>query len=230
MVQLKTGRLVIRDYRGSDLGQYYRLFTDPQVMRFIPETQLDSLESATQRLTAEIAEISSLQRSKYFFAIEKRDTNEFIGEIGFTITGNYLAGKIANLGYLILPQYWHHGYVTEAARIIIAFAFQQCNVHKIMAGCLQVNQASENIMKKCHMKKEGQYKEQFWVAGHWVDSVEYGLLRDEWTGIADNRFIVCLNSPTSIAPGRKISLKPDHISKNGSIHGRRRRATVPHLQ
>jgi ribosomal-protein-alanine N-acetyltransferase len=181
MVQLKTDRLLIRDYRSSDLGQYYRLFTDPQVIRFIPDTQLDSIESAAQRLTAEITENSSPQRSKYFFAIEKRGTNEFIGEIGFTIIGYYLAGKIANLGYLILPQYWHHGYVIEAARKVITFAFQQCNVHKIMAGCPQVNHASENIMKKCHMKKEGQYEQQFWLTGHWVDSVEYGLLRDDWT-------------------------------------------------
>jgi ribosomal-protein-alanine N-acetyltransferase len=180
MLQLKTERLVIRDYRRSDLENYYRLFTDPQVMRFIPDIQLDSLESATQRLNAEIAEIAFPQRSKYYFAIEKSDTNEFIGEIGFTITGNYRAGKIANLGYLILPQYWRRGYVTEATRKVIAFAFKQCNVHKMMAGCLRINKASENIMKKCHMKKEGQYEQQFWLAGHWVGSVEYGLLRDDW--------------------------------------------------
>jgi ribosomal-protein-alanine N-acetyltransferase len=181
MIRLETERLLIRDYRDFDIEQYYRLFTDPRVTFFIPEVKLDSIAAAKERLAAEIAEVDSAKRVKYFFAIEKRDTGEFIGEIGFTITQNYYAGKIANLGYLALPQYWRHGYVTEAAKKVIGFAFKQCNVHKIMAGCLQGNEASEKVMKKCRMKKEGQYEQQFWLNGHWEGSVEYGLLLDVWS-------------------------------------------------
>jgi ribosomal-protein-alanine N-acetyltransferase len=184
MIHLKTKRLLIRDYRETDLPQYYQLFTDPQVINFIEDTKLNSINEAHQRLATEIGTNCSDDRIKYFFAIEEWNTGKFLGEIGFTITSNHPAGKIANLGYLLLPQYWHHGYITEAANQVIDFAFKQCNVHKIMAGCLLANVASEKVMKKCQMKKEGQYEQQFWHEGHWVASVEYGLLLDDWKSSA----------------------------------------------
>jgi len=94
-------------------------------------------------------------------------------------------GKIAGVGYLILPEYYGNGYVTEALREVIRFAFEDAGVYRINTGCLTENRASERVMQKCGMIKEAEFKEYTWHDGRMKDRVEYRLLKDEWTATRD---------------------------------------------
>ena len=58
----------------------------------------------------------------------------------------------AELGYWIGEPFWGNGYCAEAARELIAFAFQNLGIQTITAEHLTHNSASGKVMQKVGMK------------------------------------------------------------------------------
>lgn len=64
------------------------------------------------------------------------------------------AGRV-EIGYDIIPEYQGHGYATEMARCLIAWAFQQPDIQVIIAECLDDNIGSIRVLEKVGMKHMG---------------------------------------------------------------------------
>lgn len=180
MVFLTTERLNIRDHRPADLDAMHVLLSDPVAMRYLPEIKTTTLEETRANLETAIVEAGQEKRVKYFFAIETKETGEYVGEIGFTVTLDTPVGMVIQLGYFILPRFWGQGIVSEAAKRVIRFAFEETKTVKIETGCLKGNAGSEGVMKKLGLIKEGEFIKAVWHEGQWKDRVEYRLLKEEW--------------------------------------------------
>ena len=180
MIRFETKRLIIRDPVPSDIDGWHRLFSDAKTMYYLQEIMTHSFDESQQNLEAAIDEANSKARTKYFLAIEHKETGAFIGELGYTVTQTTPLGHLVGMGYFILPQYHNQGYVTEAVNEVIRFAFAERDVYRIAIGCLTENRASERVMQKCGFIKEAQYKSYTWHDGRMKDRVEYRLLKDEW--------------------------------------------------
>ncbi|HEX9990636.1 MAG TPA: GNAT family N-acetyltransferase [Chloroflexia bacterium] len=76
-----------------------------------------------------------------------------IGDIGFQEPPN--DNGTVEMGYSIVPAYRKRGYATEAGRAIIAWAFSRPEVKRVIANCLQDNQASIRVLEKLGMKRMG---------------------------------------------------------------------------
>jgi ribosomal-protein-alanine N-acetyltransferase len=63
--------------------------------------------------------------------------------------------KCAGLGYVLSPEYWNRGYVTEAVTGIIDFIFKKLEPNRVEAVCDINNTASARVMEKSGMKYEG---------------------------------------------------------------------------
>lgn len=87
---------------------------------------------------------------------------------------------VLSAGYFIYPQYWNKGYVTEAFKRVLEFAFMENHVYRVTTGCLLENKASEKIMKKAGMIKEAEHVDWKWFDGGLKTRVEYRLLKQEW--------------------------------------------------
>lgn len=46
------------------------------------------------------------------------------------------------------PKYWGNGYTSEAAKRVLAFAFEENNVYRVTTGCLAENRGSERVVQK----------------------------------------------------------------------------------
>lgn len=180
MIVLKTERLTISDHTPEDIVPLHKLLSDPVAMYYLPDIRTHTLEESMQNLNTAIEESFLPDRTKYFFKIECTKTRQYIGEIGFTVTLDTPVGRVVNLGYFILPQFWGLGIVTEAAREVIRFAFEDAGVAKIETGCLRENGGSEKVMLKLGMVKEADYRLRVWHDNSLKDRVEYRLLKDEW--------------------------------------------------
>lgn len=55
------------------------------------------------------------------------------------------------IGYSVLPAFRGHGYATEAARALVAWAAEQPGVRRVTAECLEDNQASIRVLEKTGM-------------------------------------------------------------------------------
>ena len=86
----------------------------------------------------------------------------------------------AELGYCVGKPFWNRGYATEAARLIVAFGFNELQLNRIASRHLVRNPASGRVMQKIGMVLEGTLRQDTVKWGKYEDLHAYGLLRNDW--------------------------------------------------
>lgn len=86
---------------------------------------------------------------------------------------------IAELGYYVDPDAGGRGYATEAAELLVEYAFQHRRLEKLYANVLATNGASQRVLEKVGFLEEGYLREHGFVGGERVDVLRYGLLAGE---------------------------------------------------
>jgi len=145
MVRLESDRLIVRHYFESDLHDLHNLISDKVNMYFVDDIFSNSIEETAQNLTHVMK-----NKDGQYFAICNKHSDEFIGSVGYTYTNiDQINGiKVAHLGYFILPKHHSKGYVTEAVKKVLAFAFESDSCTRITTGCYSQHIASERVMIK----------------------------------------------------------------------------------
>jgi len=113
------------------------------------------------------------------YAITVRSSGRLIGSCGCTVDAIDLR---AELGYAIHPDFWGHGYASQAARAVTACVFTHLPLRKLCAHYLAHNVASGRVLEKLGFVKEGLLRGQAYKHGIEYDLVALGLLRSEWRG------------------------------------------------
>lgn len=151
----ETQRLGFRNWVTDDLEAMTEINTDPEVMEFFPQIQ-------SKKETHEFMErMQKLYADKGFcyFAVEKLDTNEFIGFIG--ICEQIFEAEFTpciDIGWRIKRNEWSKGFATEGARGCLEFAFNQLGIDKIVATAPKINLKSEKVMIAIGMQKVMDFK------------------------------------------------------------------------
>jgi len=157
-VFLETARLLLREFVEEDAEWFFRLNTDPQVLRFVPDQQLLSVEQARQILLDH--PITDYQ--KYGFgrgACILKSTGEPIGFAGL----KYLEelGEV-DVAYRLMPPTWGMGLATEVSRAAISYGFANLGLKQIIGLVMPENIASVRVLEKIGLRRIGPIS--FW--GH----------------------------------------------------------------
>ena len=104
-----------------------------------------------------------------------------VGGIGLSNIRRGVA-QTATLGYWVGEVYARRGYMSEATRLTLDFAFGQLGLHRIEAACLPTNAPSRGLLEKTGFQYEGYARGYLSIDGAWRDHVLYSILRDEWRG------------------------------------------------
>jgi len=179
-----TKRTIVREHTATDAKSLYRLLSNPVAMTYIQDLYVSNVEGACENLNFAIQAISQCPRKHFFWAILEKESKNYIGEFGFTVIQASEKGNVLEMGYFILPEYWGKGITSEVACEGVHYAFTHLNVHKITTGCVKANTASEAIMIKLNMKKEGELRSHYYHDGRWLERVIYGLTCEEYTKTA----------------------------------------------
>lgn len=80
---------------------------------------------------------------------------ETLSESPIGITGFFVDEGVAEVGYLILPEFSGQGYGTESLYAVIEWAEKHCDLTKFRAIVTKGNVASEKVLVKCgfHLDK-----------------------------------------------------------------------------
>lgn len=97
--------------------------------------------------------IEGWRNNSYTWVIETKNTKEIIGSFACRQEEHKL-----DIGYLLLEQYWGHGYMTETITSFIEKAFELEGIHRVWAVCDVDNIASKRVMEKSGMSYEGLLK------------------------------------------------------------------------
>lgn len=149
-IQLQTPRLILRQWQESDTAPFIQMCADDQVMRyFLKKLNADEAIAFMNRLRDAID-----TRGWGLFAVELKATGEFIGFIGLHIhPPEFEIADTPEIGWRLLPQYWHQGYATEDAKAVLKYAFRNLRLDKVISFTACQNTASERVMQRIGMEK-----------------------------------------------------------------------------
>lgn len=117
------------------------------------------------------------EQTGFVFAITRKNEDEIIGAIGLSPER---AHHRAEIGYWLGKPFWGKGYVTEAARRVIQFGFEELELERIHAIHFEDNPASGRILQKIGMQQEGILRKHYFRWGRHRNAVCYGILREEF--------------------------------------------------
>jgi len=115
--------------------------------------------------------------SHVILAIADKKTNKHIGNIA--LNGINWIDRIANLGIMIGDKsYWGKGYGTEATKLMVSYAFNRLNLHKLWLGVYAGHKAAIRIYEKAGFVEEGCLKQEFYRNGKYHDTTIMGLINE----------------------------------------------------
>jgi len=145
---IETERLILRAYREEDRPDFAALHGDERVGRWLGGT-LDRAgsDALLDRLNAHIT-----QHGWGAWAVERKSDGRLIGMTGLAPVNEVLpVGPAIEIEWRFIPEAWGEGYATEAARVVLAWAFANLDQDEILAFTADTNLASQGVMRKIGM-------------------------------------------------------------------------------
>jgi 3-dehydroquinate dehydratase/shikimate dehydrogenase len=145
---IQTKRLILRDWKDSDLEAFAKMNADSQVMEYFPSIlsreQSDSMLKKMHSL---------IQKNGYgFWALSLIKTGEFLGFVGLNeVTFSSHFTPAIEIGWRLSFEHWGKGYATEAATASLAYGFETLNLPEIVSFTTTLNMRSRHVMEKIGM-------------------------------------------------------------------------------
>lgn len=175
-IELETDRLIIRRLTFNDVADMFEYASNPMVTKYLPWEAHKSIEDTMNFLNMVLDSYKKGQVSGW--GIVLKENSKLIGTCGYVWWQT--ENEKAEIGYALSPDYWNRGIVTEAAKEIIKFGFENMRLNRIEAHCVDKNIASERIMQKIGMKYEGLLRDFRKFKGKYCDFKMYSILKKEW--------------------------------------------------
>jgi ribosomal-protein-alanine N-acetyltransferase len=111
-----------------------------------------------------------------------RKTNEAL--VGAITLDNIRRGpnQTATCGYWMGQPFTRQGYMAEAVRATVRYAFEELDLSRIESACLPDNIASRGVLEKSGFKYEGVAQAYIQINGRWRTHVLYANLRHDRRG------------------------------------------------
>lgn len=172
----QSQRLAFRNWSLNDLDEFAAMNADPEVMQHFPNTL--SREESKAMIERLIAHFQNYGHT--YYAVELIDSKELIGFIGLAYK-DYVSDftPAIDIGWRLKQTAWNNGYATEGAKRCIKHAFEELRIDRIISTCTANNNASEKVMQKIGMQKDGEFKHPLLLAyPDLVDCLCYEIRKD----------------------------------------------------
>jgi RimJ/RimL family protein N-acetyltransferase len=148
---LRTERLFLRHFHILDAEPMYRVFADPEVMRFGDGVQTQEWVKAWLQICLE-----RYHQTWGFgpFAIVERQGQDVIGYCGLFYYPDIAGQAEVEIGYRLARAAWGQGYATEAAQAVRDLAFNTLSLKRLIALIDPSNVASIRVAEKIGMLYE----------------------------------------------------------------------------
>ena len=176
-----TGEQVrLRELRASDAPSLFSLLTTQEVARFIspPPSTVEGFErfiawTLRQRTAGTYA----------CFAVTLKGFDTAIGI--FQVRETEPGFGTAEWGFAIGSPFWGTGVFEESAQLVLEFAFDTLDVHRLEARAAVRNGRGTGALLKLGAVPEGVLRKSFLRNGEYLDQVLYAIVEDDWRASRD---------------------------------------------
>lgn len=149
---LTTKRLLLRQWKESDLPLFAKMNADSLVMEWFPSTlSKEESDSLAERIQQELKE---KEKEYGLWAVEVVKATSFIGFVGLHYQDFPAAfTPCIEIGWRLAYEHWGKGYAFEAASKVIEYAFQTVKLRELVSFTHVKNQRSRKLMERLGMTR-----------------------------------------------------------------------------
>jgi len=145
-------------------------------MRYWSTPPLPNKDAAVMLLEEILRDVQLGKMMKWGVVLNENDL--VIGTA--TLFNLALDNNRAEVGYALAQERWGQGYMNEALRGLLKYAFESLKLRRLEADVDPRNEASIRTLERLGFRREGFLRERWHVAGEIQDAYFYGLLEREW--------------------------------------------------
>ena len=175
--------------RAPMLGDYsdwaeLRAMSRDHLTPWEPQWQRDELSRGSYRRRVRHYQREARDDLGYAYLIFSEADDRLVG--GLTLS-NVRRGvtQTGVLGYWIGKPHVGRGYMTEAVRAAIGFAFDTLHLHRVEAATMPSNTASIRVLERNGFRREGFARQLLKINGVWEDHLLHALLSSDVRGVGD---------------------------------------------
>ena len=172
--QIAPDRLILRMWTKKDAAALFDYAKDPDVG-----------PNAGWKPHANVGEsrmiIDQLFRRNMTWCITEKETGIVVGSIGFEPDKYRPQINSREMGYSLAKSRWGKGYMTEAAKRLIKYGFDELKLDVLMIRTSDTNFRSQRVIEKCGFKYEGTLRRAYRTYDQGMREVRcYSMLKEEY--------------------------------------------------
>lgn len=172
---LSGTQVTLRELRTSDAASLFTMLTTEEVSRFISPPP-STVEGFERFIGWTIRQRSVGSYACYAVTLKGFDTAIGIFQIRETEPGF----GTAEWGFALGSAFWGTGVFQEGAELVLEFAFETLNVHRLEARAAVQNGRGNGALHKLGAVQEGVLRKSFLKNGVYLDQVLYAIVQDDW--------------------------------------------------
>jgi ribosomal-protein-alanine N-acetyltransferase len=169
--EIVTERLILRPLAPAHAAALYEIHANAEVMRFW-HAPPHKLADETRAMIDEL--IAGPER---VWVLCHRDGKDGIGLV-------YYLGNVGRpgMGYLLHPDYWGKGLMSEAVRAALEFGFVSLGLDQVELWIDARNLASQRVAGRTGFTRRAAFRHKYPHEAHPHETLVYGLRIEEWRG------------------------------------------------
>ena len=177
-MQIKTERLLLREFARGDERAYLAYQADPRYSEFSGPEQ-STPDHARELLCLFIAWATERPRQNYQLAIvDLRNSRQLLGCCGLRLKGQ--AGGSAEFGLELAAKEWGRGYAAEAARALIGFGFRDLGLSEVRSESVSANVRVIALARRIGLVEIGTRPGSAWMSERGWRYTAWQLTREQW--------------------------------------------------
>ena len=173
MSVLRTERLELRLGEESDVPEIVRFYSEnrPHLEPWSPTLGPDAFSADywSSQLAHRRADFDA-GLSVRAFLFTREDAGRVVGNVSLTQIQRGPAQSCL-LGYSLAADVQGRGYMLEAVRGVVTYAFEQLRLHRVAANYMPHNRRSGAVLRRAGFSVEGYARDYLLIAGRWEDHV-----------------------------------------------------------
>ncbi len=185
-VEHESRRLRLIAWQERHIAPFIAMNSDPEVMRYFPSL----IDEAQSRASIEFWMNQFSERGWSNWAVELKDTGEFIGFVGlWTPKLTMPFSPCVEIGWRLARRFWRQGYATEGAKASLKVGFEQLGLSEVVSYTALSNTPSRAVMERIGMRNTARdFDHPAVPIGHPLRRhCLYKITREEWARSSEGR-------------------------------------------
>ena len=175
---IKGDRINLIPFPQKDINLFVRWMNDPDVRIYTRNPLPRTIEEVKKWFEPKKEEV----KTDVDFLIYHKNDKKKIGMV--RLTDIQWLNRNANIFTVIgESEYWGKGIAVEAGKLMITYAFEELNLHKIHTSIYAPNERSLKAAAKLGLVEEAVLREEIYIDGVHVDNHKFAVFKEDWLNL-----------------------------------------------